>query len=47
MKPKPVRPFNPPMRSLVGTFRTYLPTAFGAILLVAAIAATIFAPQFV
>ncbi len=47
MKPKPVRPFNRPMRSLVGTFRTYLPTAFGAILLVAAIAAAIFAPEFV
>jgi hypothetical protein len=47
MKPKPVSPFNRPMRSLVGIFRTFLPTAAGSILLVTAIAAAIFAPEFV
>ncbi len=47
MKPKSVNPFNRSMRSLVRAFRTHLLTASGTILLVTAISAAIFAPEFV
>jgi hypothetical protein len=47
VKPKSVNPFNRPTRSLVRAFHRHLLTVSGTILLVIAISAAVFAPEFV